>query len=52
MENIIINDDLLFYSLMAAVAGIAASAMIGFVLTKLMIGQFETPNRVSHEQAS
>jgi hypothetical protein len=41
---------LLFY--IAAVAGIAASAIIGFVLTNLMISSFETSIRVSHEQAS
>jgi hypothetical protein len=43
---------LLFYIIIAAVAGIAASAIIGFVLTNLMIGRSETFNRVSHEQAS
>jgi len=43
---------LLFYIIIAAVAGIAASAIIEFVLTNLMIGRFETSNRVSHEQAS
>jgi hypothetical protein len=41
---------LIFYILMAA--GIAASTIIGFVLTNLMVGRFETSNRVSHEQAS
>ena len=29
------------YFLMAAIAGVAASAIIGFVLTNLLIGRFE-----------
>ena len=41
---------ILMWILIAAVAGIAASAIIAFVLTNLMIGHCS--NRVSHEQAS
>jgi hypothetical protein len=43
---------LLFYILIAAVAGFAASGIIRFLLTELMIGQFKTSNRAFHEQAS
>jgi hypothetical protein len=43
---------LLFYILIAAVAGLAASRIIGFLFTDLMIGHFKTANRVFHEQAS
>jgi hypothetical protein len=39
-----------FYILIAAVAGIAASAVIGFVFTNLMIGHPKLPIQVSHEQ--
>jgi hypothetical protein len=43
---------LLFHILIVAVPGIAASAIIRFVPTNLMIGDFKTSTRVSHEQAS
>ena len=36
---------LLGYFFIAAISGVAASAMIGFVLTKLLIGRFEKANR-------
>ena len=44
---------LLGYFLMAAIAGVAASAIIGFVLTNLLIGRFEKtdrPIRISSNQ--
>ena len=37
---------LLFYFLIAAVGGVAASAIIGFFLTNLIIGRFETSDPV------
>ena len=36
---------LLGYFLIAAVAGIAASAIVGFVLTKLLVGRFTKGDR-------
>jgi hypothetical protein len=36
---------LLGYFLIAAIAGVAASAIIGFVLTNLLIGRFEKADR-------
>ena len=36
---------LLGYFLFAAIAGVAASAVIGFVLTKLLITRFEKADR-------
>jgi hypothetical protein len=43
---------LLFYFLIAAVAGVAASAIIGLFLTNFIIGHFKTSDRVTHGQAS
>jgi hypothetical protein len=36
---------LLGYFFIAAILGVAASAMIGFVLTNLLIGRFEKADR-------
>jgi hypothetical protein len=45
---------LLFYFLIAAGAGVAAAAIIGFVLTNLVIGRFEKADPPSelHQIAS
>ena len=50
-ENIMMI--LLGYFLMTAIAGVAASASIGFVLTSLVVGGFEEAdhrNRISSNQ--